>query len=255
MSMPMPPATEDRRAELARNLAVVRDRVERACRQAGRDQREVRLVVVTKYFPAADVRLLAELGVTDIGESRDQEASAKLELLCADHADGVTRGAGGGGLGGIEQVHFIGRLQTNKAGHVATYADVVHSVDRPRLLAALDKGAAAAGRRVAVLLQVSLDGDPSRGGAREDDIDSLVQVALAQPHLDLRGLMAVAPLGSEPDEAFARLAEVARQVRLQVPTASWVSAGMSGDLEAAVRHGATHLRVGSAILGSRQSLL
>ena len=231
-------ADADRRAELERNLATVRTRIASACERAGRDPAEVALVAVTKFFPARDVDLLAGLGVTAIGENRDQEASAKMSELHR-RAD--------------LEVHFIGRLQTNKASSVVSYADVVQSVDRPKLVAALDRACASRGVRPAVLVQVSLDDPPARGGVEPGGAAALADQVAACEHLDLRGVMAVAPLGGDPDVAFARLAAVARGIREAHPDASWVSAGMSGDLEAAVAHGATHLRVGSAILGSRES--
>ncbi|GAA2160852.1 YggS family pyridoxal phosphate-dependent enzyme [Pedococcus bigeumensis] len=227
-----------RRAELERNLATVHARIAAACALAGRDPAEVSLVAVTKFFPASDADLLAELGVTAIGENRDQEASAKVAEL-ARRAD--------------LEVHFIGQLQTNKASSVVSYADVIQSVDRPKLVAALDRAAAARGVRPAVLVQVSLDEPPARGGVEPGGAAALADQVAASEHLDLRGVMAVAPLGGDAGAAFARLAEVARGIRESHPGASWVSAGMSGDLEAAVAQGATHLRVGSAILGSRES--
>ena len=236
----------DRRAQLAAGLATVEERVARACMAAGRPRGEVHLVVVTKYFPASDVALLAGLGVTDVGESRDQEASAKVaELRCA---------AGEPGGPALPRLHFVGRLQTNKAGSVARYADVVHSLDRPRLAGALDRGAAAAGRTLDVLVQASLDGDTSRGGVPLGDAPALADLVAGMEHLRLRGVMAVAPLGADPDGSFADLARLAHGIRQRHPEATWVSAGMSGDLESAVAHGATHLRVGSAILGSRPPL-
>ncbi|GAA4366450.1 YggS family pyridoxal phosphate-dependent enzyme [Nocardioides caricicola] len=225
-----------RRDELAANLETVRGRIAAACGEAGRDPGEVRLVVVTKYFPASDVRLLAELGVTDVGENRHQEAEAKA-AECADL--GLTW-------------HFIGGLQSNKAAAVAAYADVVESVDRVKLVAPL----ARPGRAVDVLLQVSLDppGREGRAGADPADLAALAaRVAETEP-LRLRGLMAVAPLGEDPDPAFARLAAVHRDLLADHPGATWLSAGMSGDLEHAVRHGATHVRIGSAVLGSRPSV-
>lgn len=229
---------EGRRAELADNLARVRERIDAACARAGRDPSEVTLIAVTKFFPASDIELLVELGITAIGENRDQEASVKVSEL-ARRQD--------------VQVHFIGRLQTNKAGSVVSYADVVQSVDRPKLVAALDRAAAARGVRPAVLVQVSLDDPPDRGGVAPQDADTLADEVAGCDHLDLRGVMAVAPLGADPEAAFARLRSVARRIQRAHPGATWISAGMSGDLEAAVAHGATHLRVGSAILGSRQS--
>ncbi len=228
-----------RRDALAEGLAAVEDRIGRACAAVGRDRDELTLVVVTKYFPASDVELLAGLGVRDVGENRVQEAVAK-------YADLPVRGD--------LTLHFIGQLQSNKARQVATVADVVHSVDRAKLVPALDRGAAASGRRLGALVQVSLDDATGRGGALPHEVPALADRIAQAPHLDLLGVMAVAPLGGDPGAAFARLAEVAARIRSEHPGATWVSAGMSGDLEAAVGEGATHLRVGTAILGTRPSL-
>jgi len=230
-----------RRDELAAGLAAVRARVEQACAASGRRPDELELVAVTKFFPASDADLLAELGVRHIGENRHQEAAEKVAALL--HRDQLT-------------VHFIGQLQTNKAAAVATYADVVQSVDRLRLVDALEKGAHRAGRRLGVLVQVSLDeaDHEGRAGAAPEEVRLLADAVAEAPDLDLLGVMAVAPLGADPAPAFARLREVARGIQEDHPDATWVSAGMSADLEAAIAHGATHLRVGSAILGSRPSL-
>ncbi|GEP37131.1 YggS family pyridoxal phosphate enzyme [Nocardioides psychrotolerans] len=223
--------------ELAANLATVRDRMARACGEASRDPGEVDLIVVTKFFPASDVRVLADLGVTDVGENRHQEAEAKA-AECADL-----------GL----RWHFIGGLQSNKAAAVARYADVVESVDRVKLVAGLDRGAAERGRDVEVLVQVSLDGPGAehRAGVDPAALLDLVEVVVGADHLVLRGLMAVAPVGVDPADAFARLAAMRADVLTRAPEATWLSAGMSGDLEQAVQAGATHVRVGSAVLGSR----
>lgn len=228
--------TGQRRAELASNLDAVRARIARACEGAGRDPAAVTLIAVTKFFPASDIDLLAELGVVAIGENRDQEASAKL-------ADVTARAE--------LEVHFIGQVQSKKAGSVVGYADVVQSVDRPKLVTALDRAAQVAGRVTDVLVQVNLDDAPGRGGVHPQGARALADLVAATQHLRLRGVMAVAPLGADPDPAFARLHEVARGLRQEHEDADWVSAGMSGDLEAALAHGATHLRVGSAILGTR----
>lgn len=227
-----------RRDEIATNLQTVRDRIATACGEAGRDPSEVLLVVVTKFFPASDVRLLAELGVTDVGENRHQEAEAKA-AECADL-----------GL----RWHFIGGLQSNKAAAVAAYADVVESVDRVKLVAPLARGARARPGPIDVLLQVSLDppGSEGRAGADPAELAALAASVSEADALRLRGLMAVAPLGEEPAAAFTRLAGVQRDFLLDHPDATWLSAGMSGDLEDAVRVGATHVRVGSAVLGPRQ---
>jgi PLP dependent protein len=229
--------TDARRDEIAVNLGAVRERIAGACARAGRSAEEVTLTVVTKFFPASDVHLLAELGVRDVGENRHQEAEAK-RAECADL--GLTW-------------HFIGGLQSNKAAAVAAYADVVESVDRAKLLKGLTRGAHEAGRILDVLVQVSLDDDPGAGrsGVEPDRAEALAEQVVAAEGLRLRGVMAVAPLGADPLPAFAKLATIADLVRRVDPAATWVSAGMSADLEAAVESGATHVRIGSAVLGSR----
>ncbi|CAI9419780.1 YggS family pyridoxal phosphate-dependent enzyme [Nocardioides sp. T2.26MG-1] len=230
-----------RRDQIAAGLETVHGRIATACADAGRDPADVQLVVVTKFFPASDVRLLAELGVSDVGENRHQEAEAKA-AECADL-----------GL----RWHFIGGLQSNKAAAVAAYADVVESVDRAKLVAPLERGAERRGHVVDVLLQVSLDppGAEGRSGADPDDLPTLAAAVAQSSHLRLRGLMAVAPLpgsgGEEPAAAFAHLAAIRREFLVDHPDAGWLSAGMSGDLEDAVRVGATHVRIGSAVLGPR----
>ncbi|GGB18261.1 YggS family pyridoxal phosphate enzyme [Flexivirga endophytica] len=228
----------ERRDQLAANLAAVHDRIDRACTAAGRDRHDVTLIAVTKFFPAADVEHLAALGVTDMGENRDQEAAAKVAELPEDVRGALT-------------VHFIGQLQSNKAAHVARYADVVQSIDRAKIAGALDKAAAAQDRTLDALVQVDLSGATGRGGVAPQDARALADRVAGCAALRLRGVMAVAPLDADPAEAFARLADVADVIRGDHPEATWLSAGMSGDLEQAVAAGATHLRVGSAILGSR----
>jgi len=223
-----------RRQEIAANLARVQDRIAAACAAAGRDPAEITLVAVTKTFPAADVRLLADLGVRDVGENRDQEAAPKAAALA--------------GLG--LRWHFVGQLQTNKCRSVAGYAHLVHSVDRPRLVAAL-AAAVPQGRPLGCLVQVALDDDPTRGGVAPARVAELAGAVAAAPGLQLRGVMAVAPLEGDPLVAFRRLAELAAGVRRRHPEATIVSAGMSGDLEAAIACGATHVRVGTALLGDR----
>ena len=232
-----------RREELSASLAQVQERIAAACGVAGRSRGDVQLIVVTKNFPGSDIEVLCDLGVTDIGENRDQEASAKISALPQEVRQRI-------------QIHFIGQVQSNKAGSLATYVDVVHSIDRDKIVLALDGSAGAAGRDIGVLIQVSLSADPgagpARGGIPPDGVAALANSVAAAQHLRLRGLMAVAPLGVDPGEAFARLATVARDLRAEYPDATWISTGMSADLESAVANGATHLRVGSAILGSRR---
>jgi PLP dependent protein len=247
----------DRRQQVRAGLEAVRRRIGAACADSGRDPDEVVVVVVTKTFPADDLRILAELGVTDVGENRHQEAVAK-HAECADLP--LTW-------------HFVGAVQTNKAAAVAAYADVVHSVDRVRLVTALGRatepGGTAAGSTgtgprpepLRCLLQVNLDpaGDDTgvigrRSGADPRDLPALAERVRAQPGLELAGVMGVAPLDADPAPAFDRLAGIGAELRASHPGATMVSAGMSADLETAVRCGATHVRVGSAILGERPRL-
>lgn len=228
-----------RREQIAAGLAAARERIRQAESNAGRPAGSVSLTVVTKTFPAEEVAVLAELGVRDVGENRDQEAAPKAQAL--ESHDLVW--------------HYIGQLQSNKARSVVGYAEIVESVDRPKLVGALSRAAEAAGRTLACLVQVSLepgsDAGPGRGGVDPSGLSALADAVAESPALDLRGVMAVAPLGEDPDQAFSRLAELADRLRQGHPQASAISAGMSADLEAAVRHGATHVRLGSAILGYR----
>ena len=232
-----PPA--GRRAELAHNLVGVTSRIAAACAAAGRDVTEVTLVAITKTWPAADVRLLAELGVTNFGENRDAEAAPKA----AASADlRITW-------------HFVGQLQTNKARSVARYADVVHSVDRPHLVRALAAAARRAGRELTCLVQVSLDGDPDRGGVPIEAANDIAQAIEAEPGIVLGGVMAMAPLGMAPAVAFAPLRGCSLAIREIRPDATIISAGMSDDLEPAIGAGATHVRIGTALLGGRRPLV
>ncbi|WFE67028.1 YggS family pyridoxal phosphate-dependent enzyme [Micromonospora sp. WMMD714] len=241
------PSGPDRRAELAAGLAAVRTRITGACAAAGRDPAGVTMIAVTKTYPAGDAVALAGLGVVDLGENRDQEAAPKAAEVAAA---GVTA-----------RWHFIGQLQRNKARSVVRYADVVHSVDSARLARALATAAESGrDRPLETLVQVSIDGDPARGGALpgstdpDRGLDPVAEVLAGAGALRLAGLMAVAPLGWEPERAFARLAEVAAAFRARHPAATALSAGMSGDLEVAIGYGATHVRVGSALLGMRSTL-
>ena len=232
---------EARRAELAARLKAVRARIGDACAAAGRDPGGVTLVAVTKTFPASDVRLLTELGVWDVGENRDQEARPKA-AECADLAPQLTW-------------HFIGQLQTNKASSVARYARVVHAVDRLRLVRALGAAARRTGRVITCLVEVSLDQDEARGGVPEPEVIVIAGAVAAEEGLVLGGVMAMAPLGVPPAQAFAPLPRIARAVRAAHPGAVMVSAGMSGDLEEAIAAGATHIRVGTALLGGRRGFV
>jgi len=231
-------ATDERRREIADGLGAARERIAAAERAAGRAAGSVELVVVTKTFPVDDVAVLADLGIVHVGENRDQEAAPKAAAL---ESAGLVW-------------HFIGQLQTNKARSVVGYADVVESVDRIKLVHALSRAVTSHSPSrypLRCLVQVCLDDRPGRGGADPAQVDQIAAEIEAAPGLVLGGVMAVAPLDADPDPAFARLAEIAAEVRRHHPGADVVSAGMSGDLEAAVRHGATQVRLGSAVLGYR----
>jgi PLP dependent protein len=248
--------------ELRANLKAVRARIAVACEAAGRIADDVTLIAVTKTFPASDVRLLVELGVRDIGENRDQEAARKAAEV--------------GDLDPPPRWHFVGQLQVNKARSVVRYADVVHSVDRLRLVQVLGARSRAVGRAVTCLVQVNLDSELAlgaepespgrhrpgrppglapRGGAAPGDVARIADAIAAEAGLTLGGVMAVAPLDAPPRPAFRRLAEVARAVRAAHPAATIISAGMTGDLEEAIAEGATHVRIGTALLGGRRPLV
>jgi pyridoxal phosphate enzyme (YggS family) len=224
---------------LEQKVRAVRARIDAAARAAGRTPESVALLAVSKTWPAEAVRSLAALGQADFGENRAQELIAKAGEL----ADLSVRW------------HFIGQLQRNKAATVARLGAVVHSVDRPSLVGVLDRVGAEAGRPIEVFVQVDLGGPEgdlaARGGAAPDDVPALADAVAAADGLRLRGLMAVAPRGADPAAAFARLADLAARIRADHPEAVDLSAGMSGDLEAAVASGATIVRVGTALFGER----
>ncbi|WP_405460340.1 YggS family pyridoxal phosphate-dependent enzyme [Streptomyces sp. NBC_00101] len=237
----------DRSTELAENLGRVEERIASACAAAGRSRDEVTLIVVTKTYPASDVRILHGLGVRQVAENRDQDAAPKA----ADCSDLPLTW------------HFVGQLQTNKVRSVARYADVVQSIDRIKLVRALS--AAVDGERereLGCLVQVALDaGDGERGdrgGVAPGGVAELADAVAAAPGLRLDGLMTVAPLAGpyagRQRAAFERLMEISSRLRADHPTANMVSAGMSSDLEDAVAAGATHVRVGTAVLGVRPRL-
>jgi PLP dependent protein len=237
-----------RRDDLAARLGAVRERIAAACAAAGRDPAGVDLLAVTKTVPAADVLTLMDLGLTAFGENRVQEAGAKV----AEVAAGTPAGRP------AARWHLVGGLQRNKARAAVEWADRVESVDSVRLADALDaavRRAVEAGRRerpLSVLLQFSVDGDPQRGGVPPDGLLPLAEHVATCAGLRLDGLMAVAPLGADPDAAFASVAAAAERVRTAFPQATTLSAGMSGDLEDAIRHGSNVVRVGTALVGERR---
>ncbi|MEZ0053914.1 pyridoxal phosphate enzyme (YggS family) [Mycobacterium sp. MAA66] len=237
-----------RQAELAEALARVRARLATAVAAAGRDLDDVALLPVTKFFPASDVIGLQNLGCTEFGESREQEAARKVAEVDSVLPDTTIRW------------HMIGRIQRNKARAVATWAAAAHSVDNVALVAALARGAVAAlelGLRsepLQVYIQVSLDGDPARGGVsvqHPDEVDELCAAAKAADGLQLAGLMAIPPLASDPDSEFARLQDELHRVQTHYQQPLGLSAGMSSDVEIAVKYGSTCVRVGTALMGPR----
>lgn len=240
---------EERRVELEARLTAVRGRIVAACAAAGRDPDRVELMAVTKTVPAADVAVLLDLGLTLFGENRAQEAGAKVAEVAALRPGAVGDRA--------PRWHMIGGLQRNKARAVVGWAHRVESVDSVRLADALAAATARAcddGRRpgpLPVLLQYSVDGDPARGGVPADGLLPLADHVAASPALRLQGLMAVAPLDANPETAFADVADAAARLRSAHPAAVVLSAGMSGDLESAVRHASGVVRVGTALLGYR----
>jgi pyridoxal phosphate enzyme (YggS family) len=217
-----------RKEEIALNLSGVKERIQRAAKSVDRDPNSVQLIVVTKTFPVSDIEILRDLGESNFGENRDQEAGPKAESIPATW-------------------HFQGQIQSNKIKSICEWADVIHSISSEKEILKF----AQSPRKHQVFLQVSLDGQVGRGGASPADLTKLADLVNQSNNLELLGLMAVAPLDVEPEKAFADLALINQGFVGQYPTAKFLSAGMSGDFEAAIKFGATHIRVGSSILGSR----
>ena len=225
----------NRLSDIQGNLEVIQSRIKNACSAAGRDVSEITLIAVTKTYPASDVDLLKQLGIENVGENRDQEASSKKSEVKNQF-----------------KWHFIGQLQSNKAKSVVNYADLIHSVDRWSLAKEIQKSAQGINKVQPVLIQVDLDQsgpDSTRGGIWPAELNELAKLINQASHLELKGLMSVAPLGEKPELAFARLKDIRVGFLKENPGAQILSAGMSDDLEAAILHGATHLRIGSALLG------
>jgi pyridoxal phosphate enzyme (YggS family) len=248
-------AQGDRQSELTHALAAVRSRLAAAAEAAGRNVGEIELLPITKFFPATDVAILSRLGCRAVGESREQEASAKvaeLARLLAASSEAVSRAM---------QWHMVGQIQRNKVRSLAGWAHTAHSVDSPRLVTALDRAVTAAladrrrGNPLRVYVQVSLDGDASRAGVditAPGAVDRICAQVEESESLELVGLMGVPPLAWDPNEAFDRLQSEYSRVREAFPQAVGLSAGMSNDLEIAVKHGSTCVRVGTALLGPRR---
>ena len=219
-----------RAAEISANLQAITARIVSAAESAGRDPEEITLIAVTKTFPVSDVKILYELGVRDFGENRDQEGSVKFSELPED-----------------SNWHFQGQIQSNKLKSIAAWADVVHSIDD---VSHAKKLSSLVGAKD-IFVQVSLDGLPGRGGVNPEQLLEFLDEVTALTNLKVRGLMAVAPLDEPPLEAFKRLKTLSETVIKTHPNTWEISAGMSNDFEAAISQGATHIRIGSQILGVR----
>jgi pyridoxal phosphate enzyme (YggS family) len=217
-----------RKDEIAQNLQEVKERIQSAANSVNRDPNEIQLIVVTKTFPISDIEILRDLGELNFGENRDQEAGPKAQTIPATW-------------------HFQGQIQSNKIKSICEWADVIHSVSSEKEVLKF----AQSPRKHQVFLQVSLDGQLGRGGANPAELARLADLVNESNNLELLGLMAVAPLGVDPENAFADLAQINQGFQRQFPNSKYLSAGMSGDFEAAIKFGATHIRVGSSILGSR----
>ena len=213
----------NRKEELSQNLELVRSKIAKVANH------EVTLIAVTKTFPVRDAEILHELGVRDFGENRDAEGAEKAAIVSGTW-------------------HFQGQIQSNKLKSITSWASVIHSLDDPRHFEIIEK---VAPRPLQIFLQVSLDGAHHRGGAGLEELHSLAALVEKSPTHTLAGLMSVPPVEMNPDEAFAQLAVIHKEFMKLFPAAKSLSAGMSGDYEAAISHGATHVRVGSSILGSR----
>jgi pyridoxal phosphate enzyme (YggS family) len=213
----------NRMEEISENLEVVRSKIAKVANH------EVTLIAVTKTFPVADAQILHDLGVRDFGENRDAEGAEKSAVVSGTW-------------------HFQGQIQSNKLKSITSWASVIHSLDDPRHFEIIEK---VAPHRLQIFLQLSLDGSDHRGGAALEKLMGLAELVENSPNHTLAGLMSVPPVEMDPDKAFAQLAAIRTDFLKQFPLAQSLSAGMSGDYELAISHGATHVRVGSSILGSR----
>jgi pyridoxal phosphate enzyme (YggS family) len=223
----------DRKAELSRSLADVQGRILEVTSRVSRKSEEVTLIAVTKTYPVSDVEILHQLGVRDFGENRNAEGQEKSALVSAHW-------------------HYQGQIQSNKIAAISSWAQTVHSLDDLSHVAKFDRAVGEIpDKRLNIFIQISLDGDTSRAGVKGDDLLFLGQAISTTKNLDLVGLMVVPPVQAEPEKAFSEVAELAQRFRQEFPKAQSLSAGMSGDYEIAIAHGATHIRVGSQILGPR----
>lgn len=226
---------------LAERYDAVKERVGTAARQASRGIDEIELIVITKNHPSALVIELLQLGARNFGENRDQEAKPKaLEVSEDISAQGIDY-----------RWHFVGQLQSNKVKSALSYASVIHSLDRESLLTSLAKVAAEKNSPTEVFIQLNLTDDPERGGIAPAKLEKFAEQVMAQPSLKLLGVMGVAALDRDPAIDFETIRVSSERLQSLAPKAKYISAGMSEDFEIAIKHGATHLRIGSAITGNR----
>lgn len=231
---------QSRQEEIFQNYQKIQNRINDACKRSGRNTSEITIIAITKTYPAKDIDLLKNLGIEHVGENKDQEASHKFQEVTNRFT-----------------WHFVGQLQTNKVKSVVQYADFIHSVDRLSLVKEIQKMSQKINKIQKVLIQIDLDDsqdDENRGGVNPANLTELAQEISNCPNLELAGLMSVAPLNMVSKEAFIKLSKIQQEFLKSYPLAKMLSAGMSEDLEEAVSHGATHLRIGSALLGERPKI-
>jgi pyridoxal phosphate enzyme (YggS family) len=221
-----------REIEIAQALKSVEDRIAEAATKAGRARNEITLIAVTKTYPASDVEILRNLGVQNFGENRNEEGVAKSALVSGTW-------------------HFQGQVQSRKLRDIASWATYIHSLDSADHIEKLSRIATEIGKEISIFLQLSLDGAPGRGGVVASELRALADSVANLPQIKLVGLMCVPPVELEHERAFSEIADIHQGFLANFPTANFLSAGMSSDYELAITHGATHLRVGSQILGSR----
>ena len=225
-----------RKDQILSNLESVKEKISAAAQEAGRAPSEITLIAVTKTFPVSDLEILHELGVRNFGENRDQEAAPKVGVLPAD----ITW-------------HFQGGIQSNKLKSISNWASVIHSVDKFKYAQMISQFSV--GKTKEIFIQVSLDTLPqSREGVDPADLMQLAEQIMSLPNLEVNGLMAVAPLDQPTEQAFVRLQQIQQKFIQLYPAASSLSSGMSGDYELAISLGATHVRIGSSILGNRSPI-
>lgn len=225
-------------SDIAANLTLIRERIRAACHRVGRDPESVQLIAVSKTFPADDVRSAMDAGQQVFGESRLQEAEAKIDLLPSSL-----------------HWHFIGRVQRNKVRRILPRFEVIHAIDSLRLAHYADEIAREFGLFPKVFLQVNIAGEESKGGFETKVIQSEIDALLSLERLEVVGLMCIPPAAKVPDDSRQWFAAL-RLLRDQLQSATGaslpaLSMGMSGDYEVAIEEGATHVRVGSSIFGVR----